>query len=140
MSTRRKKGTGTTGLAMLQARSRTMLDDSQKTDIAIAFRSAYVGLTTGRGTEQLWHTLACALCIAEILADGGIDSVSTPVIYSAQEALCIAGKTSRATHTWFIRRDEFIINAGLSVLERQITEATTAQVSAALREVMAAVS
>ena len=67
MSTKRK--TGQSGIALLQSRSAAMLDEAQKRDISIAYRAALVAMTNDRGTEQLWHTLACALSIAGVMLE-----------------------------------------------------------------------
>lgn len=148
MSTRRK-GTGVVvhrqrshsiGMAMLQARSRALLDSSQQRDISIAYRAAFSAMCNGRGTEQFWHTLAAALCISDILLDAGICSDSRQIVVDAQAALIVAGKSSRASGRWMLGTRSFIINAGLGILDEQMKQATTAQVSAALREIMAGVS
>jgi hypothetical protein len=138
MSTKRK--TGQSGIALLQSRSSAMLDEAQKRDISIAYRAALVAMTNDRGTEQLWHTLACALSIAGVMLELKLCSETKQIILDAQDALIKAGAVSRSTGKWAIGSGEMIIRAGLTALDRQMEVATVAQVSAAMKRVLTQVS
>lgn len=124
----------TAGFAVLERR--TPLDISQTTDLGIAYHVALDEMIRGRGTEEHWSTLACALNITLVLAETGPGLDSLGIIKSALTGIVRSRDRARTTQKWGFDGDALIdIKIALEVHDAQIATVTKAAMQGALAEV-----
>lgn len=117
---------------------RLPIADDQTRDLGNAYRIALQTLLDGRGTEQTWSTVACALNIALLLSEKGINAEAEPIITLAQEAMLQVRAQANASGEWRINlafHKKQAILAAINAHDEQCAVATKQQIQDALREV-----
>lgn len=116
-------------------RNTTLAADQQR-DIGIAYHASLQAMLNGHGTEQAWCTLSCSINNTLILAEYGHCAGAIPTIKLAQDALMRARGRAARTQKWAFDGDGArVIMAALNIHDEQLSRATRAQVTDALREV-----
>ena len=111
---------------------------SQAVDLGCAYFTALDALMGDRGTEQQWATLACAINVALLLAERGINAEALQIIKLAQEGLMAIRRHAQAHGVWSANIAHHLkqaILAAVNAHDLQCGIATKAQLSEALREV-----
>ncbi|HEF4773682.1 TPA: hypothetical protein SAP42_005635 [Burkholderia multivorans] len=124
----------TAGFDVLERR--TPMDGDQKTDLGIAYYMALNEMTNGRGTEEHWSTVACALNIALVIAETGpgLDSIS--IIRSALAGAVRARDRAARVGKWGFDGDALIdIRIALEIHDAQMATVSKAAILKALSEV-----
>jgi hypothetical protein len=93
------------------------------------------GMVTGNGTETMWHTLACSLNVAMILAEHGVEPQGMSAIKSGQAALVRVKHHAETIGTWHLGIHAFAIECAFKAHDMQVQGVTKAQLTAALHEV-----
>jgi hypothetical protein len=115
---------------------RLPLDAEQARDLGIAYHASLQAILNGKGTEQAWGTLACALNIALILCEQGIGEDHTPTIKQAQASLMNCRERAQRANKWGFNGDEArAIMRAFAIHDEQIALANKGQIVAALKEV-----
>jgi hypothetical protein len=124
----------TAGFDVLERR--TPLDLSQTTDLGIAYHVALDEMLQGRGTEEHWSTLACALNITLVIAETGPGLNSIRIIEDALAGAVRARDRARRTGKWGFDGDALIdMKIALETHDAQLATVSKAVVQAALAEV-----
>ena len=113
------------------------LEEAQRTDLGMAYWSAWLAMRTGHGTETDANTLAVALNIGLVLAErSGSAELGVPIFQRAQDALMVLGAERAERGVWRINRAaaEHIPEA-LELHDQQMIAHTGAQILAAMDEV-----
>jgi len=79
---------------------RAAMEDDQTTDLGIAYHVALDEMCKGRGTEEHWSTVACALNIALVLTERGYGGSFTPAVKDALGGVVRARDRARKCGTW----------------------------------------
>lgn len=115
---------------------RQPLRDSQTRDLGIAYRVAFDLLRSGRGTEESWSTLACALDMADVFAGCGIGPEHEALIGDALDGMARAKERSKRTGRWVLDGDALNdVRNALMVYDAQIEAATVGDMREAIAEV-----
>ncbi len=124
----------TAGLEVLG--HRTPMDASQKTDLGIAYYMALNEMTNGRGAEEHWSTVTCALNIALVIAETGPGLDSIGIIKSALAGAVRARDRAQRAGKWGFDGDALIdIRIALETHDAQMAVVSKAVVLKALEEV-----
>lgn len=124
-----------TARAAWLARNQRLATD-QQVDLGTAYHMALQAILRGHGAEQAWHTLACSLNIALILCEQGFCAGEIETIKQAQQALMSCKARADKRNRYAFSGDEArLVMAATTIHDDQISRATRAQVTAALREV-----
>lgn len=124
----------TAGLDVLERR--TPMDVSQTTDLGIAYHVALNEMINGRGTEEHWSTIACALNIALVVAETGPGADSVGIIKGALAGLVRSRDRARRGGKWGFDGDALIdVKIALETHDAQMALVPKASVLAALAEV-----
>ncbi|SMG00349.1 hypothetical protein [Burkholderia singularis] len=124
----------TAGLDALERR--TPMDVSQTTDLGIAYHVALSEMINGRGTEEHWSTIACALNVALVIAETGPGLSSIGIIKGALAGLVRARDRARRTGKWGFDGDALIdVKIALETHDAQMATVSKQSILAALAEV-----
>ncbi|WP_321902063.1 hypothetical protein [Paraburkholderia tropica] len=115
---------------------RAPMDISQTTDLGIAYHVALNEMINGRGTEEHWSTIVCALNIALVLAETGPGLDSIGIIKSALDGMVRARDRARRSGRWGFDGEALnVVKISIEVHDAQLATVTKAAVLAALAEV-----
>jgi hypothetical protein len=115
---------------------RAPMDISQKTDIGIAYYMALNEMTNGRGSEEHWSTVACALNLALVIAETGPGLDGIEIIKSALAGAVRSRERARRTGKWGYDGDALIdIRIALETHDAQMATVSKAVILKALSEV-----
>lgn len=117
------------------------LDDDQTRALGIAYRLALQTLLTGKGNEQAWSTLTCALNVSLVLAENGCGADCVPTIELALNAMRSCKHRAARTKRYGFTGDELrVVMAAVNIHDEQNSRATVEQMRNALNVVLEAVS
>jgi hypothetical protein len=92
----------------------------------------------GRGTEQTWSTLACALNVALLLAERGIYPEAEPMIKLAMDALMLVQKHAHVSGELALNlahhHKQSILSA-INMHDQQCAQCTKGQIAEVLQEI-----
>ena len=129
----RKRKSGRRIPRKVPALSRPMSEAAFKT-IAIAYRMALNGFTSGYGSEQLWVTLADALNISRALCMNGVLAEEEPSVIAAQVAVIKCRYRFEAIGKWGLSGDEVVACRGvMDVLDEQFRTSTVGFLNEVIR-------
>jgi len=117
---------------------RIPLSVDQTTDLGLAYHVALDAMLTEHASESAWSVLACTINTALLLAEGGIQAESEPMIKLAQEALMLIYKRAKKTGNWCINlahHHKTALFSALNAHDEQVAKCTKGQIAAALKEV-----
>lgn len=115
---------------------RMPLADDQLRDLGIAYRASLQVIISGKGDEQAWSTLACAINISLILCERGLGEEFIPTIKHAQDGLIACRERGLRFNNWSFTADEArTILRTFAIHDEQITLATKKEIVYALGEV-----
>ncbi|KWI50287.1 hypothetical protein WT72_24250 [Burkholderia pseudomultivorans] len=124
----------TAGLDVLERR--TPMDRGQKTDLGIAYYMALNEMTNGRGTEEHWSTVTCALNLALVIAETGPGFDGIGIIKSALAGAVRSRDRARRTGKWGFDGDALIdVRIALETHDAQMATVSKAAILKALGEV-----
>ncbi|MBZ5793894.1 hypothetical protein K8353_27585 [Burkholderia contaminans] len=124
----------TAGLDVLERR--TPMDGGQKTDLGIAYYMALNEMTNGRGTEEHWSTVTCALNLALVIAETGPGIDSIGIIKSALDGSVRSRDRARRSGKWGFDGDALIdVRIALETHDAQMATVSKAVILQALSEV-----
>ncbi|BBP95946.1 hypothetical protein BSFA1_10750 [Burkholderia sp. SFA1] len=124
----------TIGIDVLERR--TPMDKSQTTDLGIAYHVALDEMLKGRGTEEHWSTVVCALNITLVLSERGYGAVLMPTVNAALAGAVRARDRARACGRWGFDGDAINdIREAIALHDEQMNVATKRVVLDALAEV-----
>lgn len=130
---RPRMSSNTSGLDVLDRR--TPMDKGQTTSLGIAYYVAFDEMLHGRGTEEHWSTVVCALNIALVIAETGPGLISIGTIKSALDGAVRARDRARKVGKWGFDGDAVIdIRIALDVHHAQMATVTKATVLKAIAE------
>ena len=114
---------------------RMPLSADQSRDLGISYHASLQTLLSGKGTEQAWNTIACALNIALLLCEQGIGEAFTSTIKHAQTALLNSRDRAIKFNTWSFNGDEArTIMRAFAIHDEQIATANRSQIVIAIKE------
>ena len=114
----------------------TQLAADQQRDLGIAYHASLAAMLRGRGTEQAWSTLACALNISMLLCEAGISAPALQTIKLAQDALLRSRERAQRTDKWALDGEGIhILRVALLIHDEQMSYATRDQIIRAIAEV-----
>ena len=112
------------------------MDKEQQVDLGLAYRFAFQSLRTGTGKEEDFHTLACALNIALVLAEMGFVGEAVDDIKAAQAGLIRCMSRSQRLQKWGLDGDAMTaIASALAVHDHQLTIVSQHNLELAIKEV-----
>lgn len=112
------------------------LASDQQRDIGIAYHASLQAILRGHGNEQAWSTLACSLNIAMTLCEKGFCAGSLEMIKHAQTSMMTCKARAERFDKYAFTGDEArMVMAACTIHDEQISRATRAQITAALKEV-----
>lgn len=115
---------------------RMPLENDQQASLGIAYRASLDALLSGKGDEQAWSTLACALNIALILCERGLGEEFTHTIKYAQNGLINCRERAARFNNWSFNADEArTILKAFAIHDEQIRLATKKEIVFSLDEV-----
>jgi hypothetical protein len=121
---------------MFWINKRLPISQDQQRDLGIAYHVSLQALLSGRGTEQAWATLACALNVALILCEQGVAESYLTTIQRAQDALLLTRERAQRVNRWAFSGDEArAVMRACAIHDEQISRATRGQIVSALEEV-----
>ncbi|WP_250501952.1 hypothetical protein [Caballeronia sp. AZ7_KS35] len=124
----------TIGIDVLERR--TPMDKAQTTDLGIAYHVALDEMLKGRGTEEHWSTVVCALNISLVLAERGYGASMLPTVSAALAGSVRARDRARACGRWGFDGDAINdIRAAIALHDEQMNVATKKVVLDALADV-----
>ncbi|MFA6904359.1 MAG: hypothetical protein WC236_14890 [Gallionellaceae bacterium] len=116
--------------------SRLPLEDNQLRDLGIAYRASLEAMLNGKGDDQAFNTLACALNIALVLCERGIGEEFIPTIKHAQNCLINCRERAARFNNWSFTADEArTILKAFAIHDEQIPLATKKEIVFSLDEV-----
>lgn len=74
------------------------MDKAQATDLGLSYRLAFAAMRCGKATEDDFHTLACSLNVAMVLAERGYGADWLELVFKGQDALMRALARSQQGH------------------------------------------
>ena len=137
----RKRGKRFTTRRDLSAFMRTLvgvkpLEQDQRTDLGIAYRMAFQSLRTGTGQESDFHTIACTLNIALVLAERGFGVEWVEQVKAAQDGLMRCLGRGQKTGSWGLDGPAMTaLTDALALHDEQIVLATQKEIREAIAEV-----
>jgi hypothetical protein len=124
----------TIGIDVLERR--TPMDNTQTTDLGIAYHVALDEMLHGRGTEEHWSTVVCALNLTLVLAERGFGAALMPVAKSALDGAVRARDRARTCGRWGLDGDaKNDMSTALALHDEQMRLATKRHVLDAIAEV-----
>ncbi|MEK6420003.1 MAG: hypothetical protein V4801_10380 [Burkholderia gladioli] len=124
----------TAGIDVLERR--TPMDRHQTTDLGIAYHIALDEMIHGRGTEEHWSTLACALNITLVLSELCPEAGDTSLANRALAGIVRSRDRARRLKTWGFDGEALAdVKAALALHDEQMVVFTKGEVLAALAEV-----
>jgi hypothetical protein len=115
---------------------RTPMDKSQTTDLGIAYHVALDEMLKGRGTEEHWSTVVCALNITLVLSERGYGAALMPTVNAALAGAVRARDRARKCGKWGFDGDAFNdVRDAIALHDEQMHVATKKVVLDALAEV-----
>ncbi|MDR5736152.1 hypothetical protein QCE47_27960 [Caballeronia sp. LZ025] len=124
----------TIGIDVLERR--TPMDITQTTDLGIAYHVALDEMLKGRGTEEHWSTVTCALNITLVLTERGFGAGLMDVVKSALQGAVRARDRARTFGKWGFDGDAMnYIRMSLELHDEQMRVVTKRVVLDALAEV-----
>jgi hypothetical protein len=124
----------TAGLDVIERR--TPMDINQTTDLGIAYHVALDEMIHGRGTEEHWSTVVCALNIGLVLAEQGFAAHRIEIIKAALDGMVRARDRARVCGRWGFDGDALIdVKIGIEAHDGQMAIVQKATIIAALAEV-----
>ncbi|MDR5825814.1 hypothetical protein [Caballeronia sp. LZ043] len=124
----------TIGIDVLERR--TPMDKGQTTDLGIAYHVALDEMLKGRGTEEHWSTVVCALNITLVLAERGYGEELIGTVKQALDGAVRARDRARKCDRWGFDGDAMNdVRRAMELHDEQMRVATKAVVLAALAEV-----
>ncbi|SAK65660.1 Fis family transcriptional regulator [Caballeronia pedi] len=124
----------TIGIDVLERR--TPMDKAQTTDLGIAYHVALDEMLKGRGTEEHWSTVVCALNISLVLAERGYGSELVETVKKALAGAVRVRDRARKCGRWGFDGDAMNdVRAVIALHDEQMRVVTKAVVLSALSEV-----
>lgn len=124
---------GTAGMDILDRR--TPMDASQTTNLGIAYYVAFDEMLRGRGTEEHWSTVVCALNLALLIAETGPGLSRIGIIKSALDGAVRARDRAKATGKWGFDGDAVVdTRISLDTHHSQMAIVTKTVVLSAIKE------
>ncbi|CAN7610095.1 hypothetical protein LJR034_004673 [Caballeronia sp. LjRoot34] len=124
----------TAGIDVLERR--TPMAVSQTLDLGIAYHVALDEMLHGRGTEEHWSTVVCALNIALVLAEMGFGVEQVQIMNSALDGAVRARDRARQVGTWAFDGDAVLaVRLAMETHDQQMEIVTKATILAAIAEV-----
>lgn len=112
------------------------LEQDQRTDLGIAYRMAFQSLRTGPGQESDFHTIACTLNIALVLAEHGYGAEWIEQVKAAQDGLMHCLIRGQKIGSWGLDGPAMTaIGEVLPLHDEQLTLATQREIREAIAEV-----
>ncbi|AQW28654.1 hypothetical protein ACKZDW_08000 [Ralstonia syzygii subsp. celebesensis] len=112
------------------------LEQDQQTDLSIAYRMSFESLRTGHGKETDFHTIACSLNIALVLAERGYGAEWVEQVKAAQVGLVRRMERGQRTGRWGLDGEAMTaMSDALSLHDEQIALATQREIREAIAEV-----
>lgn len=122
------------GFAVLERR--TPMTVAQVTDLGIAYHVALDEMIHGRGTEEHWSTVVCALNITLVLAEGGPGYDVIEIIKAALDGAVRSRERAQKTGKWGFDGGALTeIKVALEIHDAQMALVSKADVVRALAEV-----
>lgn len=124
----------TAGIDVLERR--TPMAVSQTLDLGIAYHVALDEMLHGRGTEEHWSTVVCALNIALVLAEMGFGTDQIAIMKAALDGAVRTRDRARRVGTWAFDGDGMsAIRLAMETHDQQMEIVTKATILAAIAEV-----
>ncbi|WP_144149382.1 hypothetical protein [Paraburkholderia sp. BCC1884] len=124
----------TAGLDVIERR--TPMDINQTTDLGIAYHVALDEMIRGRGTEEHWSTVVCALNIALVLAEMGFAALEIMIIKDALDGAVRTRDRARQIGRWGFDGDALLdVKMALETHDSQMAIVPKSTIIAALAEV-----
>lgn len=124
----------TAGLDVIERRA--PMDINQTTDLGIAYHVALDEMIHGRGTEDHWSTVVCALNIGLVLAEMGCAALYIGIIKDALDGAVRTRDRARKIGRWGFDGDALLdVKHALEIHDAQMAIVTKATIIAALAEV-----
>ena len=112
------------------------LEQDQRTDLGIAYRMSFQSLRTGTGQEHDFHTIACTLNIALVLAERGYGAEWVERVKAAQDGLMRCQGRGQNTGRWGLDGEAMTaLTDALALHDEQIALATQREIREAIAEV-----
>ncbi|MDR5801181.1 hypothetical protein [Caballeronia sp. LZ001] len=112
------------------------MDSIQTTDLGIAYHVALDEMLKGRGNEEHWSTVVCALNITLVLTERGYGAAFMPTAKAALDGAVRARDRARKCGKWGFDGDAISdVRYAIALHDEQMRVATKAVVLAALAEV-----
>jgi hypothetical protein len=112
------------------------LEQDQRTDLGIAYRMSFESLRTSHGKESDFHTIACSLNIALVLAERGYGAEWVEQVKAAQDGLMRCLGRGQKTGSWGLDGPAMTaLSEALALHDEQIVLATQKEIREAIAEV-----